>query len=206
MSSNSTPFLIVESLTIRRNDELLVHEFFWTHGPGRPAWIAGPNGAGKSTLLRVLAGIASPDGGSVRHLIDELPVQPRTETLSYYSPSMGLPPEARAGSFAALAALLVDAAIPLAPDRALGAKRCAKLSTGEEKRLLLGPLLARGAPFVLLDEPYEHLSREARDALTREILRIAASAVVVVATNQPIPSEASGPVVTLSVTEAPSVA
>lgn len=201
-----TPSVIVEALAIQRNGDLLVDDFNWTHASGRPAWIAGPNGAGKSTLLRVLAGIAAPEGGTVRHLIDGTAVSPRADVLSYYSPSMGLPPEARARAFAALTAQLVDAAIPLAPDRALGAKRSAKLSTGEEKRLLLGPLLARNAPFILLDEPYEHLSRDARAALTEEILRVAASAVVIVATNQPIPPEAMGPVVTLSVTEAPSVA
>lgn len=206
MSSNPTHCLIVESLTIRRNDELLFDRFDWSHSPGRPAWVVGPNGAGKSTMLRVLAGIDPPDGGTIRHLVDGAAVRPRADVLSYYSPSMGLPPEARAGSFAALASQLVDAPIPLAPDRALGVKRCAKLSTGEEKRLLLGPLLARKAPFILLDEPYEHLSRDARTAVTREILRIAASAVVIIATNQPIPSDANGPVVTLSVTEAPNVA
>lgn len=70
-----------------------------------------------------------------------------------------------------------------------------RVSTGEAKRTLLEALLRKPAPFVFLDEPYEHLSARARDALTEVLVARAKTAVVVVATNQPIPDAAAGPVV-----------
>lgn len=101
-------------------------------------------------------------------------------------------------AFAQLADKLVPAPRPLLPNRDLRGTRCGSLSTGEEKRLLLGSILARGRDFLLLDEPYEHLSREARCELGHELARLARQSVVVIATNQDLPEGVDGPVLRLS--------
>lgn len=197
--------LVLEDVTIRRGGECIVVGLTWSHEPGSIAWLSGPNGAGKSSLMRVLAKIDAPHRGKVRHEADS-PVGAGRDLVASYTPAMSLPPEPRAAWFTRLTSRWIGAPVPLEPDRALRGKRCVSLSTGEEKRLLLGPILARARPFVFLDEPYEHLSREARDALTAALVRLARASIVVVATNQPIPPEAAGPTIHLSTVEASRVA
>jgi heme exporter protein A len=204
-NGGASPRLVAQGVTIQRGDERIVDALTWRHEPGSVAWISGPNGAGKSSLMRVLAGIDAPVAGSVRRE-DGAGRTLGPDAIAHYTPSMSLPPEPRAKWFSALTSRLVGAPMPLEPDRALRAKRCRALSTGEEKRLLLGPIVRRARPFVFLDEPYEHLSREARAELTAHIVRLAARSIVVVATNQPIPAEAEGPVITLSIAEGAHVA
>lgn len=202
---SNLPLLRVDDVTIVRGDERLVEGLTWSHGPGSIAWINGPNGAGKSSLMRVLARIDAPHAGAVQHTREEAARNERND-VAFYSPAMALPPEPKAVAFSDLVRRILGGPVPLGPDRALARKQCRSLSTGEEKRLLLGPILARGRPFVFLDEPYEHLSREARVQLTDAMVELARRAIVVVATNQPIPHEAEGPTITLSLTEAPHVA
>ncbi len=66
----------------------------------------------------------------------------------------------------------------VAPGRRIG-----RLSTGERKRLLLDPVLRRPGPIVL-DEPFEHLSPDARTRLHHHLRERARRALVVVATNE----------------------
>ncbi|HEX7119539.1 MAG TPA: ATP-binding cassette domain-containing protein [Longimicrobiales bacterium] len=94
---------------------------------------------------------------------------------------------------------------PVAPEDAMALlrpdvppdRRLDRLSTGEAKRLMLEALLGRPASFLFLDEPYEHLSSSARDGLTAILVARARRSVVVVATNQPVPVDAGGPIVRL---------
>lgn len=186
-------------LAVRHRRLDVVQDFDWSHAPGRIAWLVGENGAGKSSLLRVLAGRSRPTSGSVRR------VGPPGATASvlYYRPGMRLPPRARVGDWARLTDRLLRAAGPtpywtgsLAP-RLDPERRLDRLSTGEAKRLLLDALLRRQAPFVFLDEPYEHLSPRAKETLTTILAARASHAVVVVATNQELPGQAAGPVIRL---------
>ncbi|HUF12555.1 MAG TPA: ABC transporter ATP-binding protein [Longimicrobiales bacterium] len=199
------PTLIAESLEIRRGATVIVSGFTWTHEAGHVAWLVGPNGAGKSSLMRVLARLEPAAAGRVTHLGGHADSDSPAEAsrrgacrVGYYHPSMSLPGEVVARSFTRLGDRLVPHDKPLAPDRALGRKRCADLSTGEEKRLLLGQILARARDFLLLDEPYEHLSGDARLELTDALTRLARRSAVVVATNQEVPDRADGPVLRLT--------
>lgn len=186
----------VETLRVRRGFSTVLSNFSWEHHAGVPAWLVGENGAGKSSLLRVLAGRARAAGGAVRR------TAPAGRTLSplYFHPSIRLPREATVRDWLRLTKTFLEGAPPLdeplAPDLAPD-RRLETLSTGEAKRLLLAALLRRDSPFLFLDEPYDHLSDEARAALTAILVRRARHDVVVVATNQPIPPEAMGPVVRL---------
>lgn len=199
------PALIAEALEVRRGATVLVSGLTWTHEAGRVAWLVGPNGAGKSSLMRVLARLEPAAAGRVTHLRGAADSDSAADasrrggcSVGYYHPGMSLPPEAVAHSFTLLGDRLVPHEKPLAPERALGRKRCRDLSTGEEKRLLLGQILARARDFLLLDEPYEHLSRDARLELTDALTRLARRSAVVVATNQEVPDRADGRVLRLT--------
>lgn len=149
--------------------------------PGRVFWVVGPNGAGKTSLLRVLAGLDRPRRGRV------VVRRPAGERLSYFQSEMALPGAATPRAWERLAGRLLPEGgggrTPIWPEVPTG-RRAGRLSTGERKRLLLDVLLRRGGSLIL-DEPFEHLSPEAKRSLG-EILRArsADGRVVVVATNQ----------------------
>ncbi|MFS8636918.1 MAG: ATP-binding cassette domain-containing protein [Gemmatimonadota bacterium] len=198
--SGAVPELRLDGVSVRQGRRLVVEDLTWAHAAGRIAWLVGENGTGKSSLLRVMAGRARPSAGTVT-LRDPAG---RTRERIYYKPAMRLPGGVRAQEWSRLmdrlaglgAAEVEEPLAALRPDvpadRLLG-----RVSTGEAKRMLLEALLRKPVPFVFLDEPYEHLSGRARGALTEALVARARTAVVVVATNQPIPAHAAGPVVQL---------
>lgn len=175
-----TPRLRVEGLLIRRKGRVVLAGFDLTHGPGRLAWVTGENGAGKSSLLRVLANRMRPEAGTVR-------LEPATAGVAYYHPGMSLPRDARVQDWFRLLGVSDVTDHVLAPTVGPG-DAMARLSTGECKRLLLVGILSRDTSFTFLDEPYEHLSPEAKVILTRILLERARSGAVVVATNQDVPA------------------
>lgn len=176
-----TPRLAIAGLRIRRKGRVVLDALSLTLGPGRLAWVTGENGAGKSSLLRVLAGRLRPEAGEVQ-------MEPGGGTsVAYYHPAMALPRDAKVGDWMRLLGRPYAAdrglAPPVSPDDGV-----ARLSTGEQKRLLLMGILSRATSFTFLDEPYEHLSPEAKATLTQMLLERACTGVVVVATNQEVPT------------------
>lgn len=174
-----------EAIAIGAGSRRILEDFTWTHSAGSIAWVTGDNGAGKSSLVAVLAGRRRPSRGRVIHVAG----QGREGNTVYYRPGMRLPADATVGDWSGLVKSLCRAEGAheingLAPKKLPPAMHIRKLSTGEAKRLLLGTLLARPAGFVLLDEPYEHLSQTAKEQLTTILTVRARREVVVVATNQ----------------------
>ncbi|MFF9785963.1 ABC-F family ATP-binding cassette domain-containing protein [Streptomyces nigrescens] len=132
--------LAVDSLTVAAGERLLIH---------------GANGAGKTTLLRVLAGLTTPDRGTVLRrgrigfLAQEIPVsRPAEPLLSVFRRGLG-------GDVEELTALLLS--FGLFRERDLHVPVGA-LSAGQRRRLALARLLARPADLLLLDEPTNHLA------------------------------------------------
>jgi ATP-binding cassette subfamily F protein 3 len=133
---------------------------------GQRTVLVGPNGAGKSTLLKLLAGVLTPQSGSV-----ELGHQVRVGYFSQHRHEM-----LRAGS------TVLEAAMESAPPGVseqmarslLGAflfrgdavfKPVAVLSGGEKTRLALVKLLLDPPNLLLMDEPTTHLDIGSIDAL-----------------------------------------
>lgn len=192
------PELRLDGVAVRHGRHRVVEALTWVHRAGRIAWLIGENGAGKSSLLRVMAGRARPAAGTVE-LRDP---SGRSGERIYYRPAMRLPGGVTFGEWTRMVDRLAGPGATEA-DEPLGIlrpevpadRRLSRVSTGEAKRTILESLLRRPAPFIFLDEPYEHLSARARDTLTEALAERARDAVVVVATNQPIPDTARGPVV-----------
>lgn len=168
-------------LAVRRGPTLVVAGLTREIRPGAVFWVTGPNGAGKSSLMRVLSLLDAPAAGAVRYRVDP------DERFLYFHSEMALPAASTVGAWERLTGLLLSPRDP--PGRTAlwpGAeprRRVGRLSTGERKRLLLDGLLRRRGP-LLLDEPYEHLSPDAKTALGEVLRERARTRVVVVATNQ----------------------
>lgn len=173
------PTLTLSNLTVRRGGHAVVTDLSLAVTPGAPFWVVGPNGAGKTSLLRVVAGMDRAGAGTV--VRDPGHGAP----FHYFHSEMALPGWSTVGAWERLVLRLDPEAGPptrLRPDLSPG-RWVRRLSTGERKRLLLDALF-RVPGSLLLDEPYEHLSPEAKAELSRLIRERAASEVVVVVTNQ----------------------
>jgi ATPase subunit of ABC transporter with duplicated ATPase domains len=137
---------------------------FWVRR--RERWcVMGANGAGKSTLLQLVAGQATPDGGSVtlgaavklgyfaQHSMDVLDGDETVfETLAAAFPAASI------GSLRTLAGCFGFSGDEIE-------KRCRLLSGGERARLVLARMLYDPPNFLVLDEPTNHL-----DLATKEML------------------------------------
>ncbi|MGK7312135.1 MAG: ABC transporter ATP-binding protein [Candidatus Longimicrobiales bacterium M2_2A_002] len=170
--------LRLNELTVRRGANRIVERLSLEVRPGSVFWIVGPNGAGKTSLLRVLAGLDAPVTGTVTRETDG-------RGFRYFHSEMALPAWSVVGAWDRLVVGLEPDAGPATALRpVLGRGRSVgRLSTGERKRILLDALF-RGPGPLLLDEPYEHLSPDAKSTLSDLLRARARQEIVVVVTNQ----------------------
>jgi ABC-type nitrate/sulfonate/bicarbonate transport system ATPase subunit len=140
--------------------------------PGEVIGVVGPSGCGKTTLLELVAGLRSPDGGSVA-VAGETKPEERLERCAYMPQRDLLLPWLSAVDNAALALRIAGLPRPAARDRARGhferlglagfeASRPGELSGGMRQRVAFLRTLMAGRPVLLLDEPFASL-----DAITR---------------------------------------
>ena len=154
--------------------------------------VVGPSGSGKSTLLRLLNRLADPDSGKVVYEgkdvceYDPLPLR-REVSLVPQLPALidgtvhdnvAYGPRLAGHSFDARSCLELAG---LDPD--FESRDAAKLSVGEQQRVMLARALALDPRVLLLDEPTSALDRVARDAVETTLrglrTRTAISTVVV---------------------------
>ena len=129
---------------------------------GERVALSGPNGGGKSTLVRLLAGTLTPDSGRVRLGAGVMPgiYAQEQETVALERTVLD---QARA------VASLSETDTRTFLHRFLFQgdsvhRRAGDLSYGERARLALALLVLRGANFLLLDEPLNHLDLPSREA------------------------------------------
>ena len=142
-------------------------------GSGATA-VLGPSGSGKSTLLRLLNRLSEPDSGTVRFRGDDVrsldPLELRRRAMMVPQLPAPLPgtvaDNVRYGP--KLAGRDVDPA-PLLEMAGLGAgfaeRDAARLSVGEQQRMMLARALALDPEVLLLDEPTAALDDEAKEGV-----------------------------------------
>jgi iron complex transport system ATP-binding protein len=167
--------LKIDSLTVAYSDKIVLKDISFEVGSGEILALIGPNGAGKSTLIRAATGVVPVKAGRVsvdgQDLTDLSPAQ-RAKILAVV-------PQARqlGGAFSVEQAVMMGrtpylnwlgqegetdkAAVRLALEQtcleSFADRQIAKLSGGEQQRVLLARALAQSTPVLLLDEPTNHL-------------------------------------------------
>ncbi len=151
-------------------------------GGGEIVALIGPNGSGKSTLLRVMAGLLTPERGTVTldgetitapdariGLVFQeprlLPWRSASDNIAYPLELAGWSRPRRDDRLAALTELV-------ALDPSVMGNRPAELSGGQRQRVSLARALALEPGVLLLDEPFSALDALSRERFDLELLRL----------------------------------
>ncbi|MGH8371929.1 MAG: ABC-F family ATP-binding cassette domain-containing protein [Gammaproteobacteria bacterium] len=158
----------VKDATIRRGDKLLFEHLDLTLTPGTCLGILGRNGSGKSSLMQMLKGELMPDSGNVVRA-DELKIvsfdQRREQLDQQQTLRQALAPAGDSVLFRGQSIHVASWArrFLFAPEKL--PLPVARLSGGEQARVLLARLMLQPADVLLLDEPTNDL-----DIPTLEVL------------------------------------
>lgn len=185
----AAPPVLVEHVTRRFGAVTALDDVSLRVDAGEIVGLLGPNGAGKTTLLSLLAGLRTPDAGTVR-LFGADPRDPAARTSLGTTPQeTGLPDTLKvrevvdfvAGHFAdpmPRAEVLERFGLTDLADRQTGA-----LSGGQKRRLAVGLSLVGRPRLVLLDEPTTGLDVEARHVLWQALRDYHADGATVIVTS-----------------------
>lgn len=148
--------------------------------------ITGPNGSGKSTLAWILAGLLAPTEGVAERngepLVDEaddIGILLQHTRLQLLRPTVS----AEMGSFGCSPERIRWALEQIGFPVSILDRPIDSLSVGQQRRVGLAVLLARGLPFMVLDEPMAGLDPDARRQLLAGIDRLAPRTIIVTVTH-----------------------
>ncbi len=146
--------------------------------------LLGPSGSGKSTLLRIIAGLETPDTGSI--LIDEVDVtaaRPQDRAIGFVFQHYAAFAHMSVRENIAFGLRIrkrpkqevkqrVDELLALVGLTAWGGQRPAQLSGGQRQRMALARALAVDPQVLLLDEPFGALDANVRTELRQWLRRL----------------------------------
>ncbi len=151
---------------------------------GEMFFLLGPSGCGKSTLLRILAGLVTPDSGSIRfdgREIGTLPPEKRRAAMVFQNyalwPHLTVFENVAFGLRCAgvggreLKKRVTDA-LEMVRLADFAERKSPSLSGGQQQRVALARALAVDPLLLLLDEPLSNLDARLRDTMRGEIRRI----------------------------------
>jgi iron complex transport system ATP-binding protein len=178
------PILDIQHATVYRGDTCVFSDFSFTLREGEHAAILGPNGAGKSTLLKLLSGEVHPmpldgtrmtlfgeEGWNVWDVRKHVGIVSHDLQRDYLICAEGLN-VVLSGYYASNDTYeyqeFTEAQVARAHEvmqelgvESLAGRRFGHLSTGEQRRFLLGRALVHDPPVLVLDEPTSGLDLKA---------------------------------------------
>ncbi|MCY4469360.1 MAG: energy-dependent translational throttle protein EttA [Thiotrichales bacterium] len=176
--------LVVEAVSVCKSFEkrLLIDDLSFSLPAGGIVGVVGANGTGKTTLLNMIAGVESPDAGTLRigetvsvAYVDQSRDALTDENTVWREISAGRD-TISVGAFEMHSRAYVGRFNFRGPDQE---KRVGLLSGGERNRVHLAKLLVKGANLLLLDEPTNDLDVETLRALEEALLDFPGCAVIV---------------------------
>lgn len=158
-------------------------------GEGKIVGLLGPNGSGKTTLMKCVAGLLTPDGGSIT--VDGKPIGAETKKIVSFLPERTyLRPTQTVASVLEYFSLFYEDFDVSAAEKmlnVLGVNKKAELKTlskGTKEKVQLIAVMARRAILYLLDEPIGGVDPAAREFIIETILsRFKSGATIVVSTH-----------------------
>ena len=181
----------------------VLEDFSLEVGGGELVLLTGPNGSGKTTVLLIAAGLLEPQKGSVefegRPLKKQLPEARRHIGLLFQNPEVMLfnptvydevtfVPRQLSRDKSWIDKVARDSIRTVGlPERFLN-RRVQELSYGEKKLVALASVISYRPKILLLDEPFEGLSRRARErvaCVVKEAVRRGSG--VLLASHEPPP-------------------
>jgi iron(III) transport system ATP-binding protein len=173
--------LEVHHLTKRVSDVFSLREVSFSQKNGERLAIAGSSGSGKSTLLQLIAGLQSPDQGSI-HLSGQRVKGPHEQLipghpgLAYLPQQPDLPHHYFVHELFSYAnqwdtQLGKDLFSWCRIDHLMD-RQHTQLSGGEQQRIALALLLIASPRWLLLDEPFSHLDSISKAILQQVLLEV----------------------------------
>jgi ABC-type nitrate/sulfonate/bicarbonate transport system ATPase subunit len=179
--ANDNYGIVVENLTKRFGELLVLDRISFTVSPGELLCIVGPTGCGKTTFMNTLAKLTPATAGSIRIRNEE--ADPRKHNIAYvFQESTSLPWRIVRDNIA-LGMELKKIPKPEIERRLnqileiVGLSDCADLypnqiSASMEQRLSVARAFATQPDLLLMDEPYGQLDVQLRFYLEDELVRI----------------------------------
>ena len=195
MDKNNAKTLQVAGLDLERSGVLLQKGLNFALKPGQILQVLGANGAGKSTLLRTLSGLLPYAQGAISwggRLVSN-DFHHYQQQILYISDKPSLKENLTVAenlqqdcALARVQGNIADMARILGLAQQLESQG-GKLSTGQRRRLGLGPLLLATQPLWILDEPFLALDHEMVFWLQQQLLaHVAIGGLVIFTSHQAI--------------------
>ncbi len=185
MSSSAHSSLKLDDVAYSIDGEIILSDINFSLNAGEVSCLVGPSGCGKTTLLRLIAGLLSPDHGSI-HLndqnitringnlrLEQHPVMMVFQDLGLF-PHMNVADNVAYGLIANNGERKQKVKQILAQLDLAGysARYPHELSGGQQQRIALARALVLNPKVLLLDEPFANLDTALRLPLAEEILRL----------------------------------
>ena len=181
--------LTCDHISFAYEDKPVFADFSLEVRKGERVLITGENGSGKSTIARLLVGLLAPDRGTIsyngqniasvdvaalREKVLLIPAEPFIVEGTAEENLWGRPGERALERFGR--------------ERRIE-KNGGNLSGGQKKQLQLCRSLAASAEVLILDEPFNFIDREAKEAFWNEILQTFSDRTLIVISHDPFPGK-----------------
>jgi sn-glycerol 3-phosphate transport system ATP-binding protein len=178
------PFVSIAGITKVWNGQLGVRDISLEIPRGAFVALLGPSGCGKSTTLRLIAGLETPDSGTIRIDGRDVTAAPASgRGLSMVFQSYALFPHLDVAENVLFG--LKVRRVPKAEQRAklrqalemtgltgLESRKPGVLSGGQRQRVALARAIVAGHPLCLMDEPLSNLDAKLRHSVRRDIKKL----------------------------------